>query len=46
MNYQTQNGRVIVTDKKLHDLNMVEDEKLDDTIEDLINYCYLFLIRK
>ena len=28
MNYQTQNGRVIVTDKKLHDLNMVEDENV------------------
>lgn len=26
-------------------INMVEDEKLDDTIEDLINYCYLFLIK-
>ena len=28
MNYQSQNGRVIVTDKKLHDLNMVEDENV------------------
>lgn len=27
-------------------INMVEDEKLDDTIEDLINYCYLFLLKK
>lgn len=28
MDYQSQNGRVIVTDKKLHDLNMVEDENV------------------
>ena len=27
-------------------ITMVDDEKLDDTIEDLINYCYLFLIKK
>lgn len=29
-----------------NNINLVEDETLDDTIKDLINYCYLFLIHK
>tara|TARA_B100001175_G_scaffold316188_1_gene329472 strand:- start:740 stop:1237 length:498 start_codon:yes stop_codon:yes gene_type:complete len=28
MDYQTQNGRVIITDSKLKDLNMIEDENV------------------
>ena len=29
-----------------NNINLVEDETLDDTIKDLINYSYLFLIQK
>ena len=29
-----------------NNINLVEDEILDDTIKDLINYSYLFLIQK
>ena len=28
-----------------NEISMVNDEKLTDTLEDLINYCYLFLIQ-
>ena len=28
-----------------NEISMVNDEKLKDTLEDLINYCYLFLIQ-
>jgi hypothetical protein len=29
-----------------NNIHLVEDETLDDTIKDLINYSYLFLIQK
>ena len=29
----------------INEISMVNDEKLTDTLEDLINYCYLFLIQ-
>ena len=29
-----------------NNIHLVEDESLDDTIKDLINYSYLFLIQK
>ena len=29
-----------------NNINLVEDETLDDTVKDLINYSYLFLIQK
>ena len=31
---------------KKNEIHLVEDETLDDTIKDLINYSYLFLIHE